>query len=67
MKMSEKQGVRVITIPDKDQRQNLVKLVKVPSGDIYLEVQARHNDVEVYTTLRLGALWELLPRLASLT
>lgn len=52
---------------DKDQRANRATLVRDGAGEIYLETQARHNDVEVYTLLRLGKLWELIPRLATLT
>jgi len=52
---------------DKDNRMNVARLVRDPRGEIYLEVQARHNSVEVNTLLRLGQTWELLPRLASLT
>lgn len=57
-----------MTLVDKDQRQNQVKLVREPhGGELYMEVQGRHNGVEVFFTLRIGQLWELLPRLATLT
>lgn len=57
-----------MTLPDKDNRQNQVKLVREPhNGEIYAEVQGRHGGVEVFFTLRLGQLWELLPRLYKLT
>lgn len=42
-------------------------LVRDSQGEIWAEVQARHNDTEVFTTLSLGQLWELLPKLAALT
>ena len=67
MKRSEMNGVRTVTITDKDARQNRMVLVRDPTGEIWVEVQARHNSTEVFTTLRVGQLWELLPRLASLT
>lgn len=56
-----------MTLHDKDNRANLIRLVREPSGTLWVEVQARHNGVEVFTTLRIGQLWELIPRLAELT
>jgi hypothetical protein len=57
-----------VTLTDKDNRANQLRLVRDPhTGDIWAEVQARHNGVEVFSALRLGQLWELLPRLAKLT
>jgi hypothetical protein len=57
----------VVHLPDRDHRENLARLVRMPDGELYMEVQARHNGTEVFTTLRLGRLWELVPRLATLT
>lgn len=57
----------MVTLVDREHRQNQMKLVRDPSGEIWAEVQTRHNGVEVFHTLKLGQLWELLPRLASLT
>lgn len=67
MKRSEMKGVRVVTLADKDHKENLIRLVREPTkGEIYVEVGSRHNGVEVFTSLRIGQLWELLPRLAQL-
>jgi hypothetical protein len=55
----------VVSLPDKDNRQNVLRLVRA-NGEIWAEVQARHNGQEVYTAIRLGQLWELMPRLAEL-
>lgn len=58
----------MVTLTDKDNRQNRCKLVREPhGGELYLEVQGRHGDVEVFFTLRLGQLWEVIPRVAALT
>jgi hypothetical protein len=57
----------VVTLEDKDNRRNRVKLVRDPRGDIWIEVTAIHGTTEVYSALRVGALWEILPRLAQLT
>jgi hypothetical protein len=52
---------------DKEHRQNQVRLVRDGEGVIWAEVQCRHNGVEVFSTLKLGQLWEILPRIARLT
>lgn len=57
----------MVTLEDKDNRRNRVKLVRDPRGDIWIEVTAIHGTTEVYSALRVGALWEILPRLAQLT
>lgn len=47
---------------------NEVKLVRDPKGEIYMEVMQKHGgDTAVAALLRLGRLWELLPRLSELT
>lgn len=67
-KLSDKMGVRVVTLPCKDNRQNQIKIVREPhGGELYMEVQGRHGGVEVFFTLRIGRLWEVLPRLATLS
>lgn len=55
-----------LTLTDKEHRQNKLRLVRDHEGVIWAEVQARHNGTEVYTLLKLGQLWELLPRLMQL-
>lgn len=64
---SSQRGVRTVTLPDKEHRENLLRLVRDHEGVIWAEVQARHNGVEIFSTLKLGQLWEILPRLATLT
>lgn len=56
-----------MTLPCKDNRLNVLKLVRDNEGVIWAEVQQRHNGVEVNATLRLGENWELIPRLVVLT
>jgi hypothetical protein len=57
-----------VTLVCMDQRRNRVVLVREPkTRDIYAEVTGIHGDTEVYTLLRLGPLWQLIPKLADLT
>lgn len=65
-KMSQRPGVRTVTLVDKDHRENRVVLVRDGNGCLHMECSGRHNGVEVYTAFRLGQMWELLPRIAEL-
>lgn len=58
--------MKPIVLHDKDARGHSIKLVRAHNGDIYAEVDALHNGHHVYSTLRLGASWEILPQLAGL-
>ena len=56
----------MVTLPCRHNHLNILKLVRDNEGVIWAEVQQRHNGVEVNATLKLGEVWELIPRLASL-
>lgn len=56
-----------MTLPCRHNHLNILKLVRDNEGMIWAEVQQRHNGVEVNATLKLGEVWELIPRLIALT
>jgi hypothetical protein len=66
MPQPRKQGVASAVLQDLEHRENQVRLVRDGEGVIWAEVQCRHNGVEVFSTLKLGQNWQILPRLTSL-
>lgn len=66
-KKSQEMNVRVVTLPCKENRPNVLRLVRDQHGVIWAESQARHDGVEVYSLFKLGQAWELIPRLVTLT
>ncbi len=58
--------VKEVVLDDRDGRGHKLRLLRAANGDIYAEVEARHQGHIVYSTLRLGEVWELLPRVATL-
>jgi hypothetical protein len=55
-----------VTLADRDGRGHKLKLFRASNGQIYCEVEAKHNGHIVCSALRLGESWELLPALAGL-
>lgn len=65
--MAPREGYRAdVELHDKDGRGHRARVLRHGNGDIYLEVDAKHNDHRVFSTLNLGPLWALLEKLAPL-
>jgi hypothetical protein len=57
---------REVVLPDLDGRGHVLRLVRDDRGMIYAEVAAKHGGTQVFSMLRLGEAWELIPKLFPL-
>jgi len=57
---------REVVLPDLDGRGHVLRLLRDDTGMIYAEVAAKHDDTQVFSALRLGESWQLIPRLLPL-